>query len=151
MKRLIVNVVLILFGASLWAQPGQVNREERLQSYRIAIFTEVLQLTTEEAQGFWPVYNEYQDKRDQMQNKLKPAKQLDAMSDSEVEEQIKRYLDSRQSELDLEKELVQKLRGVLPTRKIAKLPNAERIFRERLLTKLQEARAKRQQRAPGRN
>jgi hypothetical protein len=40
---------------------------------------------------------------------------------------------------------------VLPLRKIAKIPGAEREFRERLLVKLQEARAKRQgqQRRPG--
>lgn len=152
MKRLIFTVVLILAGVALWAQPDPERRDERLQAYRVAIFTEVLRLTAEEAQGFWPVYNEYQDRRDAVQDELKPKKQLDSMSDSEVEEQIKRHFEAKQKELELERDLYQKLRSVLPLRKIVKLPSAEREFRERLLIKLQEARAKRQERIrPGRN
>ena len=146
MKRLFFSVLLIAAGASLWAQPDPEKRDERLQAYRIAIFTEVLHLTPEEAQGFWPVYNEYLENRERVQDDLKPKKQLDAMNDNEVEEQIKRHFEMRQRDLDQERDLYQKLRKVLPLRKIAKLPNAEREFRERLLIKLQDARAKRQER-----
>jgi hypothetical protein len=76
------------------------------------------------------------------------------MSDAEVEEQIKRHFDLKQRELELEKEAYQKLRKVLPLRKVAKLPAAEREFRESLIKKLQEARERRQERQqirPGRN
>lgn len=146
MKRHLFTIALILFGVALWAQPDPDRRDERLKAYRVAIFTEVLQLNAEEAQGFWPVYNEYLDNRDKLQDDLKPKKQLDAMNDNEVEEQLKRHFEMRQRDLDLEKDLYQKLRAVLPLRKIAKIPNAERQFRERLLIKLQEARNKRQER-----
>lgn len=142
-----ITTLILLCGASLRAQEFDPDkRDERLKAYRVAIFTEVLRLTAEEAQGFWPVYNEYQDSRDKMQDELKPKKQLDAMNDSEVEDQVKRHFEMRQRELDLEKDLYQKLRKVLPLRKIVKLPSAEREFRERLLIRLQEARAKRQER-----
>lgn len=147
MKRFIFFLVLILSAAALRAQPDPDQRDERLKAYRIAIFTEVLSLTSDEAQAFWPVYNEYQDKRDRMQDEFKPKKKMDLMSDAEVDEQVKRHFEMRQRDLDLEKDLYQKLQKVLPARKIAKLPNAEREFRERLLIKLQEARAaKRQER-----
>jgi hypothetical protein len=127
------------------AQPGNPEaRIERIQSYRIAVFTEVLRLTPEEAQGFWPVYNEYTDKREALQDQYKPAKQLDAMSDAELEDQIKRHFEKQQKDLDLEKTLYQELRKILPLRKIARLPNAERQFRESLLKKMQEVREKRQ-------
>lgn len=146
MKYTSLAVSLILFSAPLWAQPDPDRRDERVRAFRVAIFTEVLRLTAEEAQGFWPVYNEYVDNRDKAHDELRPKKQLDAMNDNEVEEQIKRHFEMRQRELDLEKELFQKLRKVLPVRKIAKIPLAEREFRERLVAKLQEARAKRQER-----
>ena len=152
MKRHFFTVILILLcGASLWAQPDPDKRDERLQAYRVAIFTEVLRLTPEEAQGFWPVYNEYLDNRDRMQEDMKSKKQLDAMSDSEVEDQVKRHFEMRQRDLEMERDLYQKLRKVLPLRKIVKIPTAEREFRERLLIKLQEARAKRQERLNRRN
>lgn len=147
MKYAFFIVTLLLYGAGLRAQEFDPDkRDERLKAYRVAIFTEVLRLSSEEAQGFWPVYNEYQDKRDKIQDELRPKKQLDAMNDNEVEDQVKRHFEMRQRELDLERDLYQNLRKVLPLRKIAKLPAAEREFRERLLIKLQEARAKRQER-----
>ncbi|MCB9314937.1 MAG: hypothetical protein H6574_11365 [Lewinellaceae bacterium] len=151
MKRLLFILGIILLGSALRAQPD--TRDDRLKTYRIAIFTEVLALTPEEAEGFWPVYNDYLDKRDQMQEDLKPKKRLDLMSDSEVEDQVKRHFEMRQRDVDLEKELYQKLRSVIALRKIVKIPEAEREFREQLLIKLREARAKRQaqQRRPGRN
>ncbi|MCK6691615.1 MAG: hypothetical protein L6Q97_05880 [Thermoanaerobaculia bacterium] len=147
MKYAFFIITLFLCGASLRAQEFDPDkRDERLKAYRVAIFTEVLRLTGEEAQGFWPVYNEYQDKRDKLQDELRPKKQLDVMNDNEVEEQVKRHFEMRQRELDLERDLYQNLRKVLPLRKIAKIPAAEREFRERLIIKLQEARARRQER-----
>lgn len=146
MKYLTITAVLLLFGATLTAQPDPDRRDERIRSYRVAIFTEVLRLSPEEAQGFWPVYNEYLENRDRIMDDQKPKKQLDSMNDNEVEDQIKRHFEMRQRELDLEKDLYQKMRKVLPVRKVAKIPHAEREFRERLLTKMQEAKAKRQDR-----
>lgn len=145
---LMLSFLIIGVCATLSAQPNAERRNERVQALRIAIFTEVLQLTPEEAQGFWPIYNEYLDKREALVQQYRPAKQLDAMSDTEVEEQIKRHFEQQQRELDLEKEVFQKLRKVLPLRKIAKIPQAEREFRESLLKKLQEAREQRRQNRP---
>lgn len=149
--------LLLLF--SIWGMAAQAQvdpeqREARLAAFRAEVFTRVLNLTPEEAQQFWPVYNEYADKREQVQQDLRPGKQLDQMSDAEVEEQIRRHFDMKQRELELEKEAYQKLRKVLPLRKVAKLPVAEREFRESLVKKLQEARERRQERQqvrPGRN
>jgi len=146
MRYLTFTAALLLLGVALSAQPDPDRRDERIRSYRVAIFTEVLRLTSEEAQSFWPIYNEYMDNRDRAMDDLRPKKQLDVMNDAEVEDQIKRHFEMRQRELDLEKDLYQKMRKVLPARKIARIPNAEREFRERLLTKMQEAKNKRQDR-----
>lgn len=149
MKRILLIAAIILSGVYLWAQPNSEQRDERLKAYRVAIFTEVLSLTAEEAQVFWPIYNEYQDKRDNAQDGIRPGKKMDLMSDAEVEDMIKRHFEAKQRDLELEKELYQKLQKVLPLRKVAKIPVAEREFRERLLIKLQEAKAKRQERRKG--
>jgi len=132
------------------AQRGPEVRDKKVQAYRVAVFTEVLNLTPSEAEGFWPVFNEYLDKREEIQAQLKPTAQVDGMNDNEVDEYVKKYFELRQRELDLEKDLGQRLRKVLPLRKIAKIPVAEREFREALLKKLQENRQKRMDRQ-GRN
>ena len=132
------------------AQRSPEVRDKKVQADRVAVFTEVLNLTPSEAEGFWPVFNEYLDKREEIQAQLKPTAQLDGMNDTEVDDYVKKYFDLRQRELDLEKDLGQRLRKVLPLRKIAKIPVAEREFREALVKKLQENRQKRLDRQ-GRN
>ena len=118
MKRLLLSIVFACaFIPLALAQMTPEEREDKIRSYRIAVFTEVLNLTSDEAVGFWPIYNEYQDKKEELQHQLKPGKQLDAMSDAEVEDYIKKYFELRQREFDLEKELAAKLRKVLPARK----------------------------------
>ena len=153
MKSLICTILMVSVLSTLaQAQVDPERREARLAAFRAEVFTRVLNLTPEEAQGFWPVYNEYADKREQAQQELRPGKQLDQMSDAEVEDQIKRHFEMKQREIELEREAYQKLRKVLPLRKIAKLPMAEREFRESLVKKLQEARERkmeRQQVRPG--
>ncbi len=144
MKNLLLFA--LIFNASIGVAMAQIDpdkRDVRLGQYRAEVFTRVLKLTPEEAQGFWPLYNEFLDKREQLQQAYKPLKQEDQMSDSEVEEHIKRYFERKQRDLDLEKDLNQKLRKVLPLRKIAKIPMAEREFREALIKRLQENRQKR--------
>jgi hypothetical protein len=144
-KYLIVALALFCSFNAATAQHGSERREERIKAFRIAIYTEKLNLTSEEAQAFWPIYNEFVDKRDVLQDQAKPAKRLDEMTDAELEAQIVKHLERQQKELDLEKEMITKLRKVLPLRKLAKLPTAEREFREAIFKKIQERKAEKQQ------
>ena len=59
MKKLLV-ALLIGFAPllSIHAQP-EGNNENALESLKIAFLTKQLNLTPEEAQKFWPVYNQY--------------------------------------------------------------------------------------------
>lgn len=150
-KRIIFAILLFsTCSAVAVAQRGPEVRDKKVQAYRVAVFTEVLNLTPSEAEGFWPVFNDYLDKREEIQSQLKPTAQLDGMNDAEVDDYVKKYFELRQRELDLEKDLGQKLRKVLPLRKIAKIPVAEREFREALVKKLQENRQRRLEKT-GRN
>jgi len=153
LKSMLTLVAVIALSTQLaQAQVGPEEKGERIKQFRVAIFTEVLNLTVEEAQGFWPVYNAFLDKREALLEQQKPGRQLDGMNDAEVEEYIKKHFELKQRELELEKDLVQQLRKVLPPRKIAKLPIAEREFRESLLKKIQELRQQRRlERSGGRN
>jgi len=149
MKRIFLIVLIISGFTSLTYAQKDIG--DRLKAIRAEVYTRVLNLTSEEAQNFWPIFNEYVESKENLQKQLKPEGEIDGMSDGEVEEYVKKYFEIRQKEFDLEKDLVQKLRKVLPLRKIAKLPKAEREFRETLLKRLQEAREKRIERRNGRN
>ena len=144
MKRIFfIALIATAFSNLAYAQK---DLSDRIKALRAEVYTRVLNLTSEEAEKFWPIFNEYVEAKEALQKQLKPESDLDGMSDAEVEEYVKKYAEIRQKELDLEKDLVQKLRKVLPIRKIAKLPMAEREFRESLLKRLQQMREKRQER-----
>ena len=71
------------------AQPPQSRAvEERIQAFRIAFFTEKLELTPEESQAFWPLYNEYQEKERAIRESHRNDKSLELMSDEEAEKLI---------------------------------------------------------------
>lgn len=139
-KLLLLTTIVCGLSGLVRAQHDPGHREEKIAAFRAEVFTRVLQLTPDEAQGFWPVYNEFLDQKEKIQQFARSGKQEDQMSDAEVEEQIKRHFEKKQRELDLEKELYQKLRKVLPSRKIVRIPAAEREFREALVKRLQENR-----------
>ena len=68
MKRLVL-ILFISFGLMLkgfsqdgqQANPNNPNAGPRLEALKIAYLTKRLDLSTEEAQRFWPVYNKYTD------------------------------------------------------------------------------------------
>lgn len=139
-------MTLFTCSISIIAQPrgGRMQeKKENIAAMKIAFITQKLDLTPEEAQKFWPVYNQYSDKIQELRKKRrkdgKEAKQnLDELTDREIEQLIDQDLSNHQKELDLEKEYKVKFKSVLPMKKIAKLYAAEEQFKLVLLEKLKD-------------
>lgn len=138
MKRIIgiLGLILVVTTAS-FAQKNAATKE-RMQAMRTAFITEKLQLTPDEAQDFWPLYNEYQNKRKALRKGHKKGANIDVMSDKEVDNYMANTLEKEQQGLDLKKEYFQKLQSVISTRKIAKLVQAEKEFKKRLVKRTQK-------------
>lgn len=118
-------------------------RKEKVESMRIAFLTQKLDLTPDEAQKFWPVYNEFQKKREELHKKrkedFKSAKtNIDSLSDKQVESIVDGEMAFRQKNVDLEKEYHSKFKSALPIKKVAKLYRAEDMFAHRLLEQISE-------------
>jgi hypothetical protein len=56
-------VFFFVFAQTSVAQDGQGN--EKIEQLKIAFITKHLKLTTDEAQKFWPVYNQYEAEKKQ--------------------------------------------------------------------------------------
>ncbi|MBK7408544.1 MAG: hypothetical protein IPL49_02705 [Saprospirales bacterium] len=146
MRKITLGFALIVGFLPLisWGQPRAMD--DRIEALRIAFFTEKLQLTPEESQSFWPLYNEYQDKEKAIRKSYKNDKSLELMSDAEAEKLIETSFEMEEKTLQLKKEYYGKMRGVLPVRKIALLSRIDRQFKERLL---EEWRNRQEQKRPG--
>ena len=123
---------------------------ERFRAERVAISTDVLKLTSTEAQGFWPIFNQFLNDKEQINKQYKPVK-TGNLSDAEAEENVRKHFEKQQKELDMERELVQKLRKVITVQQIARMPEAEKLFRKRVLEQAKErAKERRENNAPRR-
>lgn len=121
------------------AQKGPVDnqqKKEMIETQKVSFITKYLNLTSTEAEKFWPVYNEFVSKKQELLKKQKEEiinKKIDEMTDKEAETLINQQIIHAQEMLDLRKTYLIKYKEVLPLKKLAKLTEAEKQFRQYLL------------------
>jgi len=109
----------------MWLE-AQPPNQERVEALKVAFITKQLQLTPEEAQKFWPIYNGYDQN---MRNMLKTSRQK-GESEIEVEEKI----------LELHKKYKPEFLKAISEDKFNKLLKAERTWYEMLRKEMQRRR-----------
>lgn len=142
---------LIFCSTTLFAQhppPGEGPprpARERVEAMKVGFLTQRLNLTSEEAKVFWPVYNKYQDelevlRKSRRENLVNAKMNFDEMPEKDVEKAVDSELGFRQHELDLLKKYHSQFKQVLPIKKVAKLYRAEEDFKRELLDRIKENR-----------
>lgn len=142
MKKLIL-ILAIFFTASgyLVAQPDMKHNDEwvkKIRAEKVAFLTTKLELTPEEAQTFWPVYNEFEEKRFKIHMQRRymernTMNELEGLSEKELQKIAKDFIDLFQQEADLMKEYNQKFFNALPTKKVVMFYDMENDFRSHML------------------
>lgn len=116
---------------------------ERLDAYKIAFYTKRLNLTSQEAERFWPVYNEYQDKKnDIQQQRILLARNSNQnsvnMSDKELTDAGDKLISLHMEEANLALEFHKKFKEILSPEKVLRLYQAENQYRLTLLNELRD-------------
>ncbi|MBC7864815.1 MAG: hypothetical protein IAF38_17710 [Bacteroidia bacterium] len=136
------HLLILLFFANgffLWAQkPTKGDTKDAINARKVLFITKEMSLTSDEAQKLWPVYNEFEQKREDIRKeRIKVEKKLkadkDKLSEKEFEELIDQEIEFRQKETDVQKERHKRLKKVLAMKKIALLYQAEEDFKMILL------------------
>lgn len=123
--------------------PNEKEREDRVEKLKIAFITKELELTTDEAQKFWPVYNELESKLKEIRKsnrKLEKEIQenFDKISDEDAKKKFEEILANEEKELTLRKEYQEKFSKVIGNKRTLKLLSLEREFKRELLEALRE-------------
>lgn len=148
-RRLFFIFLLALSCLVAYAQPQNGNNNHhhfdrdaynaRIQAEKVAYFTTTLDLTVEEAQKFWPVYNAYikdiEDAHNQAAKALMALKKKDA-KDAELEKAIADYGKALAKEGELTNKYSKEFIDILPVAKVAKVFTIENDFRMMLLNRL---------------
>ena len=120
--------------------------KEKIEAQKIAYITNALDLTSAEAQQFWPVYNEFSDKNEELlkafrKNNIEDKNvNTETISDKEALEMADAQIIQAQKLLDLRKKYHIEFKKVLPPKKLLKLYQAERDFKKFLLKEIKERR-----------
>ena len=118
-------------------QPG--GRITQLDNAKIAFITSRLTLTQDQAQRFWPVYNEFVARRRELNRsarQLRNAARNLTLSDGQLRDNFTQEFAVRQQQLDLEKTYFDRVQKVLSMRQVAVLYQAERDFTKEVLKRV---------------
>lgn len=125
------------------AQSKKEGWQDKIKSEKIGFITVELNLTPEEAQVFWPVYNEIANKKAELQKQVRESYKAllkalneEGTTDKEIDKLLDNYLAAKQAVKDAGKGEVDKYRKVLPSKKVAKLYVAEEKFRRQHIRNL---------------
>lgn len=122
--------------------PPTPERLKEIKAQKSAFITTKLALTPEEAQQFWPIYNEYDDKQDalrkEMRELLKGAREDQAMTEAEASQLLEKGLQHRQKEIDLEKSYQERFKKSIGAVKTVRLRKAEHDFNREVLRKFRD-------------
>lgn len=141
MKYLILIAFFLTgFGVLTAQKPVKNKFTDKIESHKIAFITEQLNLTPEESQKFWPLYNEYSAKERELRPDFKGRPE--SVTEAEANDIISKFFENEEKRLNLMKNYYQKFKMVLPASKVVKLHFAERKFKEKLLEKMKERKEK---------
>jgi len=143
MKKIYITILMMLFLVISIKAQGRNESREKIKSLKIAYLTEQLNLTTNEAEKFWPIYNSFDQEQQELRIKqrseihkvLKERGEIDVMDEKEAEKLIMSKLAIDKLLFESQKEFIQKIKKIISYKKIIKLQMAEMEFGRKLMKK----------------
>lgn len=135
MKPFILYSIILLLSVNSVAQ----SKHDKIKALKVSFITERLNLTTEEAQQFWPLYNAYEETSSKIKHKeLKYIRSeikenSNTLSDTEANKLLEKLI-TAENKLHTEYDAyISKLRSVMSSKKIILLKIAEEEFKRKIL------------------
>ena len=166
MKKYVFLAIAIsiasFFGVSAQEKKGKdsPNRQERMEqreeerkkrfeefkAKRVAYITGELNLTEKEAQAFWPICNELQEKkfelhranREEMRSIFQKIRNNEPVSDEEYVKIIRANAEIKVKEAELDKLYFERMIKILPVEKVFKYQRAEQRFAQQIIENTRE-------------
>ncbi|WP_338648112.1 sensor of ECF-type sigma factor [Flavobacterium sp. KS-LB2] len=137
----LLPILLLFVSFNFYAQGESMKeKKEQIKALKVAFFTTELDLTTNEAERFWPIYNTFDDKQFELRHqKMKTYMRrmndgsMDKITEKEANTFLAQIEDTEEELFLLRKKFMQNVRTILPAVKIVKLKKAEEDFNRKLL------------------
>lgn len=154
--HLIICILFLSLGLSHSANtqpPSEGMKEkakEKIEALRKAYITDKLALTEEESEAFWPIYETYKNEEKALYSQIKRNKKRGTdISEEEASSLIDQKLEIESQIIDLKKKYVQKMKAVIPAKKLIRLERVEKRFRTEVMKRMKDRRDKMKERGRG--
>ncbi|MEC4114984.1 hypothetical protein [Myroides pelagicus] len=143
MKKIISLLFLLLSLQIVQAQDQE--HKEQIHSLKIAHLTSVLDLTSKEAEKFWPLYNIYDNKMSELRHseivrfiKKSDISVIESTTEKDAAAKITALLDFEEAYFTTRRDFLHEAKKILSNKKILLLKKAEEDFNRKLLRKYRE-------------
>jgi hypothetical protein len=126
---------------NLCAQAG--DRKEKLEAEKVTFFTRELDLTKQESESFWPVYNDFSNRRDKINRDRKVLYQYisenkDYMTEPEIQDALSKFILYQTQETSLIETFNKKFLEILPPKKVMMIYVTENQFKIYILKQIRD-------------
>ncbi len=136
MRQFQVLILIALMACSsttLFAQRDVNLNKPKIEQLKIGFLTERMNLSTEEAQKFWPLYNEYNKELQLVKGQSQLKKQeirlyMGSVSDGDLEKLSDELIGLKIKQLELFQNYYPKFKSILPIEKVLLFYRAEEEF-----------------------
>ncbi len=141
--KTILTLLLVLSSLSVFSQKNKEQRQERIRTLKVGFLTERLDLSSEEAQGFWPIYNAFDKEMEALRSNEFMAlrtyrKDSESLTDEQAQNILNTILEVQQKRMSQKTSLANELKGVISIKKVLALFKAEEDFKRQLLHELRK-------------
>ncbi len=144
MKKIITFLCISIFflSVSINAQMSKEGRD-KIKALKVAYLTEQMNLTTSEAEKFWPVYNTYNKTQYSIRNNYKASvkkvekeyQDFNDISEEKAKKLVSLKLLTDKKLYDSQEKFTKSIQGIISYKKILKLQIAEMEFGRKLMRK----------------
>lgn len=137
----ILPILFLFLSFNFYAQSEKSReKKEQIKAMKVAFLTTELDLSSSEAEKFWPLYNTYDDKQFELRHikmksyfKRMKDPNFDKLTEKDAVLLLNQIQDNEEDQFNLRNKFISNLKEILPALKIIKLKKAEEDFNRKLL------------------
>lgn len=147
MKTKTLFPIIFFLATAISYSQGFKEKREKVKSLKVAYITEQLDLTSDEAQKFWPIYNAYDENQSELRHEKMRAildrfqpENVAKLSEKEASVLLVQMEKIEENLFTLKKKFIKDLQEIISAKKIIKLKKAEEDFNRELLKQMRDKR-----------
>lgn len=142
MKHTLISFICLFICTVAIAQ-DKTDRNEKIKTLKVAYITEKLDLSKAEAQKFWPIYNDFEEKIHALRKDSYEDRKLidnENLTEAQAEAIIKKFKESNIQRNNLYNKYISDLQKVMSSKKIVLLKKSEDDFKRKMFEEYKKRR-----------